>query len=71
MTRQEIEEAFERGRAAYLKDPYRCPVCNGKVIIPDELTWGEASALGYVHCADCRAQWTEFYTLTNIELEEE
>jgi transcription elongation factor Elf1 len=52
-------------KADYLQDPYHCPYCNSDRIFA--LEFKTDSFTQQVECAACGKQWTETYTLTDIE----
>jgi len=55
----------EKQKADYLKSPYHCPYCNSERIVA--LGFNAESLGQTVECQDCGRQWTEVFTLTDVE----
>ena len=55
----------DKQKADYLQSPYHCPYCNSDRIVA--LEFDTESFTQPVECADCGKQWTDIYTLTDIE----
>jgi transposase-like protein len=58
-------------RAAYLRNPLRCPFCGSSNIHAGEMTPSLHDIYQSVLCERCNRQWTEMYVLTDIALEED
>jgi len=52
-------------KAEYLNDPFHCPYCKSDRIYA--LEFKTDSFTQSVGCPDCGCEWTETYTLTDIE----
>ena len=51
----------------YLKTPYHCPFCNSRSIEGDQYDGDFNQVWQKVHCNHCHADWTDVYTLTDVE----
>jgi transposase-like protein len=55
----------EKQKADYLKSPNRCPYCKSDKIVGQEFK--TESFMQTIECPDCGKQWTDVYTLTDVE----
>jgi len=55
----------EKQKAGYLKSPNRCPYCNSDKIVGQEFKTESSTQI--IECPDCGKQWTDVYTLTDVE----
>lgn len=56
-----------KARAAYIKNPFRCPYCRS----PEIQSAGTEQTNTYVRtkneCTACRRVWVEVFTITDVE----
>jgi transcription elongation factor Elf1 len=52
-------------KADYLQSPYHCPYCNSKDI--EAQPFDAEMSRQPVVCLACGEQWTDIYTLTDVE----
>ena len=57
----------EEIKAKYLANPTICPFCDSKNLEADESSYTETTTYNKVQCEDCKVEWTEVYTVSNIE----
>jgi transcription elongation factor Elf1 len=55
----------EKEKADYVKSPYHCPYCNSDRIVA--LEFSTESFTQTVECEHCGKQWTDIYTITDVE----
>jgi transposase-like protein len=67
----EMEQEQRARTAAYLHEPVICPRCAASEFEPSGIEDGTGQAWQHCECHACGAKWTEIYTLTSIEFEEE
>jgi transposase-like protein len=53
-------------KAEYLRNPEHCPYCKSTDVAPTGVDGESLTQL--VVCPDCQRQWTEIYTLTDVEV---
>ena len=55
----------EKQKADYLKNPNHCSYCNSDKIVG--LEFKTESFTQTIECPDCGKEWTDIYTLTDVE----
>ena len=61
----------EKLKQRYLSDPNICPFCKSPHISAGHIEADGEYAWGSVHCNNCGKNWTDNYTLTGIEPDDE
>ena len=67
MSKNLTQEQKER----YLKASHRCPHCKSEDIEGDTVEVNEGEATQRVICCNCNQDWTDIYTLTDVQGEGE
>lgn len=65
------EELADELAGEYIKSPYHCPFCKDGNIVGDSMDVGEGGAMQDVHCDACGKAWTDHYSITGVEFQQE
>ena len=57
-------------KAAYLKNPSRCPFCGGSDLEGEGYDY-DGDPAQTIECQDCGRSWLDIFTLTDIEIIEQ
>ena len=56
----------------YLSDPNSCPFCDSdNVAAGNDADFSDIKAWRNVRCNDCEEEWTEEFTITNVQVDTE
>jgi len=62
-----MDKFTKKQKKEYLKDPHHCPYCKSDNISAGELEADGFQAWSNVVCNNCKKEWTDIYTLTDVE----
>lgn len=54
-------------KAKYLKHSYHCPNCGTDQIEGGDIDMDNGQMWQNIHCLECDGEWTDIYSLTDIE----
>ncbi len=55
----------------YLSNPNSCPFCGSDNITAGNTDFSEINAWRDIRCTDCKEEWTEEFTITNVKVDTE
>ena len=55
----------------YLSNPDTCPFCGREDITAGDSDFADIKAWRNIRCASCKKEWTEEFTITNVQVSTE
>ena len=52
----------------YLSNPDKCPFCGGSNITGGDADFDSIKAWRNIQCLSCKEEWTEEFTITNVQV---